>query len=59
MAINIELIICFEINFLDVKQRKVATYSEVVEEIEERDFVVDLITLEVGSIGFMSYDGFC
>ena len=29
------------------------------EEIEDRDFVVDLITLEVGSRGFVGYDGFC
>ena len=36
-----------------------AKYSELAEEIEEREFVVDLITLEVGSRGFVSYDGFC
>ena len=36
-----------------------AKYSELVEEIEDRDFVVDLITLEVGSRGFVGYDGFC
>jgi hypothetical protein len=36
-----------------------ATYSELAEEIEEKLFVVDLITLEVGSRGFVSCDGFC
>ena len=36
-----------------------AKYCELVEEIEDRDFVVDLITLEVGSRGFVGYDGFC
>ena len=58
-AIILELTICFETNFQDAKQRKVAKYSELVEEIEDRDFVVDLITLEVGSRGFVGYDGFC
>ena len=36
-----------------------AKYSELAEEIEEREFVIDLITLEVGFRGFVSYDGFC
>ena len=58
-AIIVELTVCFETNLQDAKQRKVAKYSELAEEIEERDFVVDLITLEVGSRGFVSYDGFC
>ena len=53
-GIILELTICFETNFQDAKQRKVAEYSELAEEIEDRDFVVDLITLEVGSRG---YDG--
>ena len=31
----------------------------MAEEVEEREFVVDLITLEVGSRGFVNYNGFC
>ena len=58
-AIILELTVCFETNFQDAKQRKVVKYSELVEEFEDRDFVVDLITLEVGSRGFVDYDGFC
>ena len=58
-AIIVELPVCFETNFQDAKERKATKYSELVEEIEENDFVVDMITLEVGSRGFVSYDGFC
>ena len=58
-AIIVELTVCFETNFQDAKERKATKYSELVEEIEENDFVVDMITLEVGSRGFVSYDGFC
>ena len=35
-----------------------AKYSQLVEEIEENDFMVDMITLEVGSRDFVGYDGF-
>ena len=51
-AIIVELTVCFETNFQDAKERKATKYSELVEEIEENDFVVDMITLEVGSRGF-------
>ena len=35
-AIILELTVCFEANFKDAKQRRVAKYSELVEEIEDR-----------------------
>ena len=43
--IVIELTACFE--------RKEAKYAELVEEREGNGFVVELITLEVGSRGFV------
>ena len=46
-----------ETNFKDAQKRKEAKYTELVEEVEENNFVVDLITLEVGSRGFVNYDG--
>ena len=54
IAIIVELTVCFETNFQDTKERKVAKYSELVEEIEENDFVVGMITLKVGSRGFVA-----
>ena len=58
-AIILELTVCFKTNFQDAKQRKVAKYSELVKEVEDRGFVVNLIILEVGSRGFVGFDGFC
>ena len=41
-----------------MQERKEAKFTELVEEVEINDFVVDLITLEVGLRGFVSFDGF-
>ena len=46
-ATIVELTVCFETNFKDAQLRK-EKYMELVEEIEEKGFVVDLITMEVG-----------
>ena len=47
----VELTVCYETNFKDAQSRK-EKYMELVEEIEQKGFVVDLITMEVGSRGF-------
>lgn len=57
-AINIELTLCFETKFKDVQQKKEAKFTELVEEVEINDFVVDLIMLEVGLRGFINFNGF-
>ena len=57
-AIIVELTVYFETNFKDAQKRKEAKYTELVEEVEENDFVMDLITLEVGSRGFVNHESF-
>ena len=56
--IIVELTVCFESNFQEARTRKEEKHSELVEEVKENGFVVDLITLEVGSTGFVNYDSF-
>ena len=46
-ATIVELTVCLETKFKDAQLRK-EKYIELVEEIEEKGFVVDLITMEVG-----------
>ena len=57
-AILVELTVCFEDNFDDARARKEAKYADLVDEIEENGFVVDLVTVEVGARGFVQYDSF-
>ena len=57
-ATIVELTVCFETNFKDAQLRKEEKYMELVEEIEEKGFVVDLITMEVGSRGFVNQESF-
>ena len=54
-AILVELTVCFECNFEDPKSRKEA---DLVNKIEGNDFTVDLITVEVGTHGFVQYENF-
>ena len=54
----IELTIPFETNFEKAQERKLAKYLELAEDIERKGFDVDLITVEVGSRGFVSMGGF-
>ena len=54
----VELTVCYETNFKDAQSRKEEKYMELVEEIEQKGFVVDLITVEVGSRGFINQDSF-
>lgn len=57
-AVIVELTVCFETNFQEARARKEEKYSELVEEVEQNGFVVDMITLEVGSRGFVNFDSF-
>ena len=47
-ATIVELTVCLETKFKDAQLRKEEKYIELVEEIEEKGFVVDLITMEAG-----------
>ena len=47
-----------ETNFAEAQRRKTSKYHEITEEIEANGFIVDLITIEVGSRGFVCLDGF-
>jgi 6-pyruvoyl-tetrahydropterin synthase len=49
--------VCYETNFRDARARK-EEYTELVEEVEENGFVMDLITVEVGSREFVNYESF-
>ena len=51
-----ELTVCFETSFEAAKAQKEAKYSELAEEVEENGYTVDLLTLEVGSRGFVSFE---
>ena len=55
-AIIIELTVGFETNFKEGNEKKESKYSELVEEVERIDFVVDLITVEVGLRGILNYE---
>lgn len=57
-VIIVELTVCYETNFRDARARKEEKYTELVKEVEENGFVVDLITVEVGSRGFVNYESF-
>ena len=57
-AILIELTVCCESSFQAAKERKESKYLELVEEVENNGYNVDLITLEVGSRGFVHVAGF-
>ena len=56
-AILIELNVCCESSFQAAKERKESKYLELMEEVENNGYNVDLITLEVGSRGFVHVAG--
>ena len=57
-ATIIELTVSFESNFKKAHNRKQAKYHDVLDDIKENGFDTDLITIEVGSRGFICPDGF-
>ena len=46
-----ELTISYESRYEEAQIHKANKYADLIEEIKERDFITDLITLEVGSRG--------
>ena len=50
--------VCYETNFEEARSRKEGKYSELVEEVESNGYIVDLVTIEAGSRGFVNYDSF-
>ena len=57
-ATIIELTIPFETNVENAQKRKLSKYHELMEEVKTNGFDVNLVTLEVGSRGFVTVDGF-
>ena len=57
-AVLLELTVCFEEAYVAAKERKTEKYLDLVAEIEEKGYNVELITLEVGSRGLLCLDGF-
>ena len=57
-AIIIELTVPFESNFGKAQERKQVKYHGLVNDVKKNGFDVDLITIEVGSRGFVCPDGF-
>ena len=50
-ACLVELTICYESRYEEAQIHKANKCADLIEEIKERDFITDLITLEVGSRG--------
>ena len=57
-AVILELTVCFEEAYVAAKERKTEKYLDLVAEIEEKGYNMELITLEVGSRGLLCLDGF-
>ena len=54
-----ELTVCFESNFEDAAQRKTAKYMDLLQQVRDRGYKAQLLTLEVGSRGvphFVSFE---
>ena len=54
----IELTICFETNYEEASTRKTNRYTDLMEQISGSNFDGELVTLEVGSRGFLSLPSF-
>ena len=57
-AILVELTVCFETNFQEAQARKEEKYRELEDKVEQNGYAVDMITVEVGSRGFVNFDSF-
>ena len=49
---------CYETNFLEACQQKTTKYQDLVEACEVNGYTTELVTLEVGSRGFLNLQGF-
>ena len=54
----VELTICFETSFENAAERKTIKYADIIARAQECGYNATLITLEVGSRGIISIDGF-
>ena len=54
----VELTVCFDTNFLQAAQRKEGKYIHLVEQGKAKGYKVDLMTLQVGSLGFIDIPSF-
>lgn len=54
----LELTVCYETNFDEAKNRKICKYVELLEEAEHNGYKSEMITIEVGSRGVLSLEGF-
>ena len=53
-----ELTVCFEMNFVDASQRKTNKYQDLLDTCTANGYNTKLVTLEVGSRGFINISGF-
>ena len=54
----IELTVCFETSYEAAHTRKVSRYADLMDQVADSRFNGQLVTLEVGSRGFVSFPGF-
>ena len=58
VVILVELTVCFETNFVDASARKVEKYQDLLEACTASGYSTSIVTLEVGSRGFLNIHGF-
>ena len=54
----IELMVCFETSYEAAHTRKVTRYADLMDQVTDFRFNGELVTLEVGSRGFVPFPGF-
>ena len=57
-AILVELTVCYETNYIQAQTRKLGKYQDLVDEGSANGYTMRIITLEVGSRGFLNLKGF-
>ena len=57
-AILVELTVCYETNYIQAQTRKLGKYQDLVDEGSANGYTMRIITLEVGSRGFLNMEGF-
>ena len=57
-ATLVELTVCYETNYVQAQTRKLDKYQDLVDAGEANGFTMEVITLEVGSRGFLNLQGF-
>ena len=57
-ATLVELTVCYETNYVQAQTHKSDKYQDLVDAGETNGFTTEVITLEVGSRGFLNLQGF-